>query len=228
MHNALKDIPARILSTAIGALTQANTHSVYMDPGMEHREQMSILTTALAGELFIKAIIAREHPLLIFKDLFHLDQTNAQNIEIEQLIKSGRTYGFDQLPRLLWVTTGERIPDSQIYEEVRAARNSVQHLCSPYTVSLQSLSLDFIYKIIDPLIYKYFGLYAIEYHEDFSIGYDYVVDNLISRELHFSIPKNFQVGEIDLQHEIGKTSKSYANVFGKKLIDAQNQTLSMS
>jgi hypothetical protein len=34
MHEELKEIPGRILQVAIGALTQANQHAVYYDPGM--------------------------------------------------------------------------------------------------------------------------------------------------------------------------------------------------
>jgi hypothetical protein len=74
MHKALKDIPERILNVAIGALIQANQHAVYYDPGMDHWTEMSILNAATAGELFLKAIIAKEHPLLIFRDLFQLDE----------------------------------------------------------------------------------------------------------------------------------------------------------
>jgi hypothetical protein len=33
MNRALEQIPERILKMAEGALTQANTHAVYLDPG---------------------------------------------------------------------------------------------------------------------------------------------------------------------------------------------------
>jgi hypothetical protein len=52
MHKSIENIPNRILEMAIGALMQANTHAAYFDPGMEHRENMSVLHAALAGELF--------------------------------------------------------------------------------------------------------------------------------------------------------------------------------
>ena len=73
MNPLLEEIPQRILHLAKGALTQANTHAVFNDPGNQHWEHISVLNTAHAGELFLKAMIAREHPLLIFKDLFGLD-----------------------------------------------------------------------------------------------------------------------------------------------------------
>lgn len=73
MNPVLTEIPARILHLAFGALSQANMHAVFSDPGNEHWDFISVTNTAHAGELFLKAIIAKEHPLLIFKDLFSLD-----------------------------------------------------------------------------------------------------------------------------------------------------------
>ena len=223
MHKALEDIPVRILNNAMGALTQANTLAVYHDPGMEHRNDLCVLSAALAGELFFKAIIADEHPLLLFKDLFHLDQPKNEVFDIERTIGSGRTYGFDHLPQLLWVTRGERLPDPTSFEAVRVARNSVQHFCTPVGVNLRTISLNFIYKNLDPLIKKYFDINAIEYHEDLSVSYDYVVSFLIGHELEFSIPDDFCVTEINLKQELSETSSGYQSNFGRRLLDAEKK-----
>ncbi|MGA7675323.1 MAG: hypothetical protein WCA78_09800 [Rhizomicrobium sp.] len=209
MHSELADIPERILEVAIGALTQANQHAVYSDPGMEHWDYMSVLNAALAGELFIKAVIAKEHPLLIFKDLFQLDDPVHQELTIEHIIEKGKTYNFEHLPKLLWVSTGERVADLESFEDLRKARNAVQHFCSPAeTVNLRRVSLEFLYKNIDPLIHRHFGLYTIEYHED-HVGYDYVVRCLVFNELFFSIPDGFSLTEIDLAEDLSDTSIGY-------------------
>ena len=131
MNQALKDIPDRILNLAMGALTQANTHAVYSDPGNEHWEHICVLNTAHAGELFLKAIIAKEHPLLIFKDIFNLDDNRGGLLDIETLIKRGRTHDFERLPQILWATTDKRIPNSTCFERLRLARNAIQHFCAP-------------------------------------------------------------------------------------------------
>jgi hypothetical protein len=218
VHQDLKDIPRRILNVAIGALTQANTQAVFFDPGMEHREDMCILSAALAGELFLKAIIASEHPLLIFRDIFQLDDLNNDDLKIEHIIEKGRTYNFEHLPKLLWVSTGERLPDTDSFEKLRTARNAIQHFCSPSEkIDLRRLALEFLYKNIDPLINKHFDLCAIEYHEDFSVGYDYVVECLVRNELFFSIPVDFGVTEIDLDRAIAETSVAYRNELKKRL-----------
>ena len=217
MHAGLKDIPARILDVAIGAPTQANTHAVYNDPGMDHWADMSVLNAAMAGELFLKAIVAKEHPLLIFRDLFQLDDPMNHDLKIERVIEKGKTYNFEHLPKLLWVSTGERLPDMDNFEKLRKARNAIQHFCSPAeTVDLRRLALEFLYQNIDPLINRHFDLCAIEYHEDTSVGYDYIVGCLIRHELFFSIPDKFVITEIDLNEALSGCNDEYRQGLAKR------------
>jgi hypothetical protein len=217
MHEGLKNIPARILDVAIGALTQANQHAVYYDPGMDHWTDMSVMNAAMAGELFLKAIIAKEHPLLIFRDLFQLDDPINDDLKIEHIIEKGKTYSFEQLPKLLWVSTGERIPDIDSFEKMRKARNAIQHFCSPAkTIDLRHLSLEFLYNNIDPLIHRHFGICAVEYHEDRDIGYDYVVECLIRHELFFTIPDDFETPEVDLDEALSECSSKYRKALAKR------------
>ena len=211
MNEALKEIPQRILNLAIGALAQANTHAVYFDPGNEHWEHICVLNTAHAGELFLKAIIAREHPLLIFKDVFGLDDNSGSLLEIETLVRRGRTHDFERLPQILWATTGTRLPNPKCFEQLRQARNSIQHFCAPEQRDFRRLSLEFIYTIIDPLIADAFDLCAIEYHEDHSASYDYVVGALLQYELKFTVPGDFTVTEIDMSKELEGASTVYRN-----------------
>lgn len=209
MNEQLRQIPDRILGLAIAALTQANTHAVFQDPGNEHWPLMSVLKAAHAGELFLKAIIANEHPLLIFKDVAGLDDSRTDEPDIPTLLTRGRTHDFEKLPHVLFKTTGTRIPNMGCYERLRRARNAIQHFCPPDGDDLSQLSLEFIYTIIDPLIFRYFGLYAIEYHEDHSVGYDYVVACLLRRKIHFTMPDDFTVTEIDVSEEIAGTTDAY-------------------
>jgi hypothetical protein len=223
MHKALEDIPDRILTNALGALTHANTLAVYRDPGKEHHDDLCVLSAALAGELTLKAIIAEEHPLLLFKDLFHLDQPGNDEFDIEHTIRSGKTYGLEHLPQLLWVARNDRLPDKASFDAVRSARNSVQHFCTPSGVDLREVSLRFIYNNIDPLIKKYFDFNAIEFHEDHAVSYDYVVSSLIGHELAFSIPDDFAVTEIDIEAELREASQVYREGFGRILMEAANR-----
>jgi hypothetical protein len=209
VNEALRGIPNRILDLAMGALAQANTHAAFADPGNEHWPQMSVLNAAHAGELFLKAIIATEHPLLIFKDLPTLDDKQADELGLQMLLTRGQTHDFAKLPQVLWATAGIRIPNAACYERLRLARNAIQHFCKPDEEDLRGLSLEFIYSIIDPLIAKQFELYSIEFHEDHSVGYDHLVGTLLRREIRFSMPDDFDLGEIRIAEEIEEASAGY-------------------
>lgn len=196
---------------------QANMHAGFIDPGNEHWPLMSVLNAAHAGELFIKAIIATEHPLLIFKDVPGLDDSGSADLDFPTLLKRGRTHDFDKLPQVLWATTGFRIPNPGCYERLRKYRNAVQHFCPPEDDDPSELALEFIYSIIDPLIRDRFGLFAIEHHEDHLIGYDYLVGTLLRRGIRFSLPGDFDLGEINARSEITGTDDGYKAWFRGEL-----------
>lgn len=217
MSPELKEIPQRILHQAKGALTQANHHAIFHDPGNEHWEEISVINTAHAGELFLKAAIASEHPLLIFKDLFGLESDTDGPLILDQLIKRGKTHDFEKLPQVLWATTGRRVLNISCFERLRRARNAIQHFCPPDQEDFRSLSLEFIYTIIDPLIAETFNLCAIEFHEDHSVGYDYVVEQLLCRELRFTIPVDFSVSKVDIAKCVEGATDTYCDWLREQL-----------
>ncbi|KFE33753.1 hypothetical protein [Thioclava atlantica] len=217
MNPVLEKIPDRILKLALGALAQANTHAVYFDPGNEHWEYMSVLNAAHAGELVLKAIIAREHPLLIFNDIFKLDDERSDGLDLEKLIRKGKTHSFEQLPKVLWAVTGIRTPNLECFDRLRKARNSIQHFCAPDDDDLRALSLEFLYTIIDPLLADCFGVYTIEYHEDPSVGYDYVVGALIAGEIRFTMPNDFDLSEIEVPKLLREASEDYRVWFSREV-----------
>lgn len=188
-----------------------------MDPGNEHWDKMSVLNAAHAGELFLKALIAKEHPLLIFKDLFGLDDKQSDFLDIDHLLKNGRTHDFEKLPQVLWAVNGIRLPDMDSFDRLRRARNAVQHFCAPDDVNLGAIALEFIYRNIDPLIHDNFGIYAIEHHEDHSVSYDYVVQCLMGLGLKFSVPPDFRVTEIDLNATLRDCNSEYRKWFDSEL-----------
>jgi hypothetical protein len=105
------------------------------------------------------------------------------------------------------------------------ARNAIQHFCEPDEHDLRGLSLEFIYSIIDPLIAKQFGLKAIQFHEDHSVGYDYLVGTLLRREIRFSMPDDFDLGEIRMADEIKGASPAYREWLAGALTAVGKETL---
>ena len=223
LHKIFEEIPERILENAKCALTQANMHAVFLDPGSEHWGNMSVLNAAHAGELVMKATIATAHPLLIFQNIFEFDDTQSDEISLERLLIKAKTHDFQHLPKIMWAVLKERIPDPDSFEKIRRMRNAVQHFYHPdgldnYGNIARNLSLEFIYKNIDPLLSKYFGICAIEFHEDHNVGYDYVVQCLVRRGLKFSVPNDFKVGEIDIEEAMVGCDAEYIQWVNQNLI----------
>lgn len=229
MHPVLRSIPEKILESAQGALAQANTHAAFFDPGNEHWGNMSVLNAAHAGELVMKAMIADTHPLLVFKNVFDLDDGISAELDISRLLAKAKAHDFQHLPAILWAVRAIRIPDKESFDRLRLLRNAIQHFYHPEGVddlgeAARDASLNFIYNNIDPLLNEYFGLYAIEFHEDHHVGYDYLVGCLIAREQKFSMPPDFDVGEIDIEDVLSKTGEAYQSWFRQALSSSTQKT----
>lgn len=208
-HRIYGEIAKRLLENGLGALAQANMHAAFSDPGNEHWASMSILNSAQAGELIIKAAIARVHPLLIFQNVFDFEIDSASEVSLEILIKKGKSHDFSKLPTILWSVCGARIEDMETFRKMKDVRNSLQHFLGPEGVEFGELSLRFIYQVIDPLLHAEFGRYAIDFHEDHSVGYDHLVGSIVRQGLKFSLPPDFCLGEIDLEDETQNCSDDY-------------------
>jgi len=215
--NDITSIPQRILEMGYSALAQANTHAVYGGPGTEGSDALSIVNSVFAAELIIKAIIAKEHPLLLFKNLFELGPSDAGEISIDRLLLKGKTYTFGELPNLLWTCTGNQINELDLFRRIQKARNAITHFCVPDDPDLKLLSLNFLYRVVDPLLKQHFDECAIEYHNDFSVDYSYVVSCLIENEIIFSVPNGFTTSEIDYDAELLSTNSNYQVEMNKRI-----------
>ncbi len=217
-YNHIDRIPRRILEMGYSALAQANTQAVYGGPGTDAgSDALSIVNSAFAGELIIKAIIAKQHPLLIFKNLFELGPADTSPISIDRLLLKGKTYTFGELPNLLWTCTGNQISDLNLFKDIQQARNAIVHFCSPDDPNLKSLSLRFLYQVVDPLLNEHFDECAIEFHNDHSVDYSYIVSCLFSHEILFSVPDGFNTSEIDHVAELETTNKDYQLEMRKRI-----------
>ena len=213
----IDNIPNRILKLGLAALAQANTQAVYFDPGVEETDALSVINAVLAGELIIKAVIAKQQPLLIFKNLFQLGPADTEEITVERLLRSGKTYTFGELPNLLWTCTGNQISDYEVFREIQNVRNSLTHFCRPDHTNLNLLSLNFIYGEIEPLLYDHFDYCAIEHHNDTSVDYSYVVNCLIHNEVLFIVPKGFRTSEINIEDELNSAPSKYADEMRRRI-----------
>ena len=207
MHETLKSIPEKILYLGLSSLKQAITSSTLYNPRGSNEDVIAILNAAHAGELIFKALIAKEHPLLIFRNLHEINKSDEYALDIYQLLEKGITHDFSKLPNVLFACSGIKVPDIESFNTIRKVRNQIQHFIEPDLFNYSEISLNFIFKNLDPLLREHFDLYAIEYHTD--EFYDHIVSALIAHQLTFSIPNDFELSEIDLNYELADRSTEH-------------------
>ncbi|OLS51883.1 hypothetical protein BV392_07605 [Rhodovulum sulfidophilum] len=166
------------------------------------------MAAAHAGELVLKALIAKEHPLLLFKNI--AEKASDDEIDLDWLIKNGRTHDFSRLPSVLWATSGIKIPDIDSYRRIAALRNQIQHFVDERDSDIQYACLNFIYSNIDPLLnshFSHFGIAACQFHEDeFD---DYVIGCLFAHQIKFTAPRDIVLTEIDPHLYLQDCSQEY-------------------
>jgi hypothetical protein len=80
---------------------------------------------------------------------------------------------------------GHRIPNLQKFQSFGRLRNTIQHFASPNN-DCSFEAINFIYEVIDPLINQCWGLFAVDYIDEYDDRH-YLVEHLISRGVRFLI-----------------------------------------
>lgn len=225
MNPALKDIWQHMQSLGLGALAHANRHAAYTAMENQRWPELAVLQAAHSAELLIKARIAQEHPLLIFEDLPRSTQAVNKTLDWVDLFEKGRTLEWKDLPERLWAVTGIVLPNKPIFEAFGRLRNGIQHFGPPPGKDPGEETLNFVFNVIDPFINSCWGLYAIDYDEDYE-PYLYFVGTLVSRELLFLVSPKAAKTSDDWDVEWDKTSKKYKNEMLKRIEDAKRMSKS--
>lgn len=183
---ALRGVSEHMRELGRGALMHANGHANYAHVDNPYWPELSVLQAAHAAEIFIKARIAQEHPLLIFESIPKAKKSKSPLLSFEQLIEEGRTIQYAELPDRLWAATGMRLPNLTVFERFGRLRNSVQHFAAPEGRDLSNDTLEFIFGVIDPFIHECWGLFAIDHNEDVD-PHVYLIEGLVRREIYFLV-----------------------------------------
>jgi hypothetical protein len=210
VNPALKGIWEHIRDLGLGALAHANRHAAYAAMENERWPELSVLQAAHAAELLIKARIAEEHPLLIFDQLPRLTQAAGANLDLQDLFKQGRTLQWADLPDRLWAATGISVPNSAIFDNFGKLRNGIQHFAAVPGVNAGEETLRFVFNVIDPLINACWGLFALDYDEDYE-PYVYFVHALVSREILFLVSPEAAAKFDDWDADWENVSEEYRN-----------------
>jgi hypothetical protein len=140
---------------------------------------LSVVHTAQSAEILIKARIADEHPLLIFKKIPE-KKAATDYLSLDLLLEKGQTLSYSELPDRLWASAGLTINDLEGWYEFGRLRNQIVHTSLTNRNDLNFISLKFILEILDPLVESFWGKSVIEfikYHPDRSkdLKYDLMI-----------------------------------------------------
>ena len=164
----------------IGAMQHALRLSFYSTPENPRWPALSVLSAAHAAELLIKARIAQEHPLLIFEAV--PKSKNDSRLDFATVASEGRTFQYSDLPDRLWAATGARVPHLDEYKSFGRLRNVIQHFAEP-NEDLSCRTSEFIFSVVDPFIGEHWGLFAIDYNEEYGDHYEHMFESLVARNL---------------------------------------------
>lgn len=225
MNPELNDIWKHMRELGLAALAHANRHAAYISFENPREHELSILQAAHAAELLIKARIAQEHPLLIFEQLPRSTQAVGSTLELRDLLTQGKTLQFSDLPDRLWGVTGLVLPGRSRFEQFGKLRNMIQHFATPPEIDASEETLRFIFEVIDPFINNCWGLYAVDYDEDYE-AYLYFASALVHREILFLIsPESAECFE-DWDVDWSSVSEIYRNEMYARVSQAKKKHLS--
>ncbi len=178
MNPELRNVSEQMKALGLGALTHALRLSLYSAQENPSWGDLSVLNAAHAAEILIKARLAAEHPLLIFTQIPKSTQVDGTMLDFEDLFARGQTIDFQDLPERLWAATGLRLPNVDIYAGFGKLRNAIQHFAPP-TEDSGTRTLEFVFRVLDPFIFQAWGLYAIDFNEEFGDHYEHIFEGLV-------------------------------------------------
>jgi len=186
----LKNIHEHMIKLGCGSLMHANFLGHFYDRVNDSWNELAVLQAAHACEIFMKARLAQEHPLLIFDAIPKSTSRHVGSsglLDFEALLEDGRSIDYSDLPEKVWAATGLKFTDKQkqLYKEFGHLRNKIQHFASP-RINLQDKITEFIYGVIDPFINSQWGLFAVDFCDD-SDPYENLVPAIAHRNIEFLI-----------------------------------------
>lgn len=149
----MREFGLSVLGRAVADATFAEMLKPYAHP-------LAVIHAAHGAEILLKARIAEEHPLLIFRKL-PTQRTTAAELTIAELFEHGRTLEYDELPEALWAATGYRLRQREQYLEFGRLRNKIVHFGVP-ELDHSGAVLKFCAEIVEPTVFDFWQCSAME------------------------------------------------------------------
>lgn len=179
MDPALSGIFNHMKSFALFTLGRATCDAAFAEAGSPYAHAHSVVRAAHGAAITIKAMIAKEHPLLVFEG-FPKSKTTDGMLSAEQLFRDGRSVMFSEFPERLWATTGFRMSHTQVqaFNQFGYLRNAIAHFAVPGE-NLSEQTLRFIFGVIEPMIVEIWDETIIDY----AAKYDTYIFEFFEEEL---------------------------------------------
>lgn len=153
MHPDTREVAAHMREFGMAILGRATYDLTFSEMMAPFKHAMAIGEAAHGAEIVIKARIAQEHPLLLFSQL-PKSATAVDQLTIGELYQHGRTVQYNELPEVLWATTGIRFQRLPQYQEFGKIRNSIIHFAVP-DVDYHGEGLRFLFEVMEPLVWSF-------------------------------------------------------------------------
>ena len=164
MNPETKQVSQHMKEFGLHILGRAIYDATFNEMMSPFSHMLSVVHAAHGAEILIKARIAEEHPLLIFKS-YPKSNTTKDALSIKELFKSGRTLMYSDLPEVLWAATGYRIKELDRYLKFGQLRNTIVH-CSPVPdCEASTETLKFALEVLDHIVHDFWGESLICYSE---------------------------------------------------------------
>ncbi len=108
MHPDTRKVAAHMKEFGLNLMGRAIYDATFSEMCRPFAHASTVTIAAQAAEILIKARISQEHPLLIFSKIPPLSDTK-ELLKLGDLFESGRSYTYEELPNVLWATTGIQI-----------------------------------------------------------------------------------------------------------------------
>lgn len=195
---SMKDIPRNMRRTGMLLFRDA-----FME-ALQGEKHICVVHAAHAAEILLKARIAQEHPLLIFSKLPKADSKKS-TLTLIDLLESGRTLSYEELPDQLWATTGVKIERVQQYRDFGRLRNQIVHFSMANAKeALDVLTIRYSLEVLNPLIESFWGRSVIDFIT--KDPHDYYSSFVSSGLFEDAIRKVFVIDE-RLRKLLGNASK---------------------
>lgn len=165
MHPETTKVAEHMRGFALTVLGRAAYDVTFSEMTRPFAHAMAVTLAAHGAEIAVKARIAEQHPLLIFAQLPKANSTDSQ-LTIKELLTTGRTLMFSELPERLWATTGYRMKSAERFQEFGALRNQIMHFALP-SQDFSATTLRFLFEVVEPLVNDFWQESIIPYAEEY-------------------------------------------------------------